>query len=283
MTTNAPSDSLTAAATPATDHQEHGNDEPTGKPQPIAQYTDGHAYEVPRPFLTLEQAGLILGKSIRALERSLLGRWGNKLPDGWVGRKMHTENGQEWRILPPPGFRVRLTADSGTEFDTTPEDTAEFANQSVVSDGGNPDGMPMTGGQATSNRTSTPGSQLSASSSNSSNSAHQIARKKQWKPERHTLDQPTIVIERTEEVENLLRELVNVQKSLSEERRMHMEDLRMITQLQSSMRLLEVNAMELSRAKSELDSAKQELSEWKKRYNAIVEMPWWRRVFNKFV
>ena len=46
------------------------------------------SYEIPRPALTIDEASSILGKSIRALERSIAGKWGNKLPEGWHARKM---------------------------------------------------------------------------------------------------------------------------------------------------------------------------------------------------
>jgi hypothetical protein len=114
----------------------------------------------------------------------------------------------------------------------------------------------------------------------SGNPSNQPAvRKKQWRPDRHSLDQPHIVIDRTEEVEYLLRELVTTQKALSEERRLHMEDLRMIHQLQGSLRLLEANTAEQARAKSELETTKLELQALKEQYNRMIKMPWWRRIF----
>jgi hypothetical protein len=214
----------------------------------ITQYTDGHSYEVPRPFLTLQQAATVLGKSIRTIERSLSGRWGAKLPQGWVGRKLRTENGDEWRILPPPGFRVKMTspppislnggADGGsTEYDTT-------ALEPIVTESFEP-------------------------------AVRQKARP------RHSIDQPTIVIDRSEEVEHLLRELVASQKALSEERRIHLDDLRTIHQLQSSMRLLEVNANDQARVKQELDAAKAELIQWKQKFEAEANKTWWQRMLGR--
>jgi len=216
--------------------------------QGLVQYTDGYAYEVPRPFLTLQQAAGILGKSLRSLERSLLGRWGNKLPEGWVARKLRTENGDEWRILPPPGFRVKLSS-PGTSDDTEYDTEAMALNNedsSIIGD---------------------------------SSPSLPARKRQQWKPERHTMDHPTIVIDRSEEVEYLLRDLVTAQRALAEERRLHMEDLRMISQLQSSMRLLETNQAEQSRVKWEVDAAKQELSELKDKYNQELSTPWWRKLF----
>ena len=210
------------------------------------QYTDGYTYEVPRPFLTLEQAAAVLGKSLRSIERSLLGRWGNKLPEGWVARKIRTEKGDQWRILPPQGFRVKLS-NPGTEFDTTGMESEMFEHR----------GAPAN------------------------NSSEAARRRQQWLPERHSIDQPAIVIERTEEVEYLLRELVAAQKALSEERRLHLDDMRMINQMQTSMRLLEVNAVEQSKVKQELDSSKRELIEYKEKYNRLISSPWWKRLFKR--
>src|SRR5262245_33800277 len=81
-------------------------------------------FDIPRPMLTIQQAASFLGKSVRALETSLLGRWGNKLPDGWSSRKIKTDRGDEWRIIPPPGFRVRshsakTEAVTGTDISVT--------------------------------------------------------------------------------------------------------------------------------------------------------------------
>jgi hypothetical protein len=210
----------------------------------ITQYTDGYAYEVPRPFLTLQQAAAILGKSIRTIERSLVGRWGAKLPEGWVARKMKTERGDEWRILPPPGFRVKLNGNHGGTQAATEYDTETLTE--------NYDMTPTT----TTTKPQRP-----------------------WKPERHSIEQPAIVIDRTEEVEHLLRQLVETQRALSEERRVHMEDLRMIHQLQSSMRLLETNANEQAKLKLELEAAKVELNDLKDKYNRELNTPWWRRMF----
>jgi hypothetical protein len=253
-----------AAATAANSGQGTNSNQGTSVSQtttpPITQYTDGSAYEVPRPFLTLNQAAAILGKSLRSLERSLLGRWGNKLPEGWVARKIRTERGEEWRILPPPGFRVKFTQSSSTEYDTTPSVDAEPVDFDPSEISGMTGSYPQF---SPSGHSSTP-----------------AVRRKLWRPDRHTLEQPSIVIDRTEEVEYLLRELVTTQKALSEERRLHMDDLRMIHQLQGSMRLLEANTNEQARAKSELEATKQELQALKEQYNRMVKMPWWRRLFS---
>jgi hypothetical protein len=218
----------------------------------IKNYTDGYSYEVPRPFLTIEQAASVLGKTLRSLERSILGRWGNKLPDGWQARKIRTSAGEEWRIIPPPGFRVRQIL-PGTTSDTIAAYSVEQPHEELTA--------------------------VAPSSGPEGERQAEPRRKPLWRPERHTLDQPTIVIERTEEVEQLLRELVSVQKALAEERRLHLEDLRLITHLQTSVRLLESHASEKEKVNNELAATKAELNQLKEQYNRLLKMPWWRRLF----
>jgi hypothetical protein len=204
-------------------------------------------YDVPRPFLTLKQAGQILGKSVRALERSISGRWGNKLPDGWQARRLSTSRGDEWRVIPPPGFRMRPVAAAGTISDTM------SASEKIESER----------------------SHLSYTSSFETT----FRRKMPWRAAQHNFEQPTIVIDRSDEVEHLLRELCATQKSLSEERRLHLEDMRLIAQLQGSMRLLETNTQESRRVKDELALARQELEQLKQNYKQLLSMSWWQRVF----
>ncbi len=91
----------------------------------------------------------------------------------------------------------------------------------------------------------------------------------------------TIVIDRSDEVEKLLRELANVQKELSEERRQHMDDMRLMNQLQNNMRLLEVNATQTSELKEDLKIAQKLLTEHKKEYQAYLALPWWKKIFKK--
>ncbi len=191
--------------------------------------------ESPRPALTLREAAAILGKSLRSLERSILGKWGNRLPAGWSARKVHTENGQEWRIIPPAGFRLRNIF----------QDAGDAQEQDVES---------------------------------------QIKSEIKRRLPRHlgsSIESPAIVIDRSDEVENLLRELLQVQRQLSEERRLRMEDLRLITQMQGSMRLLETNANETGRLKEELVLVKNEFQHLKGDYLAIVNAPWWKRLFKQ--
>ena len=233
---------------------------------PVQNYTDGYSYEVPRPFLTFTQAAQLLGMTLRSLERSVMGKWGNKLPDGWAARKMKTQAGDEWRILPPPGFRVKMNAaPSATDGDTTYE--SELMEEQPLP----PPAEPARVAEQQPRPASDPLSYYNKRRQQNQN----------WRPERHTLDTPTIVIDRTEEVEHLLRELLSAKSALAEERRLHMEDLRMITQMQGSMRLLEVNAADQARTRQELDSAKQELNDWKEKYNQLMSRPWWRRLFGK--
>jgi hypothetical protein len=89
----------------------------------------------------------------------------------------------------------------------------------------------------------------------------------------------TIVIDRSDEVEKLLRELANVQKELSEERRQHMEDMRLMSQMQNNLRLLEVHATQTSELKEDLKIAQKLLTEHKKEYQAYLALPWWKKIF----
>lgn len=207
----------------------------------ISAQDTASAHDAEPLVLSISQAASILGKSIRALERSLLGRWGNKLPEGWSAKKVRTEKGEEWRITPPAGFRLKSGAYMPQENQGNFEmpDLGEFLRSNL-------------------------------SDSNSKRYPSRID---------HGFDQPTIVIDRSEEVEHLLRELLSTQKTLSEERRLHMEDLRIMTQLQGSMRLLETNANENARAKSDLELTRKELEELKREYNLVLNMPWWKRIF----
>lgn len=201
--------------------------------------SDTNTFDIYRPQLTMQQAAALLGKSVRALERSLSGRWGNKLPEGWSARKVKTEHGEEWRIIPPAGFKVRSNRQE-----------TEKAIQEILSFDPNK-----------SSSTSSPLEMIDFS------------------PTKRGQETPTIVIDRSEDVELLLRELLSVQKALSEERRLHMEDLRMVAQLQSSMRLIESNASENAHAKSELQSTKQELETLRREYDRLAKLPWWKRLF----
>ncbi len=212
---------------------------PTEQPPPLSQVGRSQpAVEDPRPTFSIREAADILGKSLRALERSLLGKWGNKLPDGWTARKIAGGAGMEWRIIPPPGFRVRPVA------------SGDCANRPApAGDSGEPE--------------------------------LQLPGRPVWSLQDQVSDQPTIIIDRTDEIERLLRELVGVQKQLSEQRRMHLEDLRLLSQLQGSMRLLEIKASATETLKEELRSAQNEFRELRQQHLDILHMPWWKRLLFK--
>lgn len=196
-----------------------------------------------RAVLSLAQAAAALGKSMRSIERSLTGRWGNKLPDGWSARKRKTESGEEWVILAPPGFKMRPA--------TTMENMTRVAKIDVQPPAANEKRMLVP------------------------------AKRLPWRAENHRVD-AAVVIDRSEEIEFLLKELVSAQKALAEERRLHMEDMRTMNQMQQSMRLLETSASEQLRIKTELESTKKELEELKQDYNQLVKLPWWKRLFASF-
>lgn len=241
MSTMEPAENNIESVTTFGGTQDFLNEARTSASAEINAQDSASAHDAEPLVLSISQAASILGKSIRALERSLLGRWGNKLPEGWSAKKVRTEKGEEWRITPPAGFRLKSGAYAPQE------------NQSNFE-------MPDLGEFLRSN----------LSDSNSKRYPSRID---------HGFDQPTIVIDRSEEVEHLLRELLSTQKTLSEERRLHMEDLRIMTQLQGSMRLLETNANENARAKSDLELTRKELEELKREYNLVLNMPWWKRIF----
>jgi len=190
-------------------------------------------------LLTVQQAASILGKSVRALERSLLGRWGNKLPEGWTARKIQGERGDEWRIVPPPGFKLRSPLPQNASAETVDFFSA-FTQDFLAEMKTNP-------------------------------------KRSLQRSEQHT-EHATIVIDRGDEVEHLLRELLSTQKALAEERRLHMEDLRIVAQLQGHMRLLESNSNETARIKLELEQKQHELLQLKDEYNQMLDWPWWKKI-----
>jgi hypothetical protein len=201
------------------------------------------AQEDPRPTFTIREAALLLGKSLRAVERSLMGKWGNKLPEGWTARKISTGTGSEWRIIPPPGFRVRpLSAEPGSLLTEAAGVSASEASEL----------LPQL-----------PGRRYGPS----------------WGLKEDGQGQSTIVIDRTDEVERLLREIVAIQNQLAEERKLHLEDLRLLNHLQGSMRLLEVKASETEKLKEELRAAQQEFVELKQQFVKVLSLPWWKRLF----
>ncbi|HEY9716909.1 MAG TPA: hypothetical protein V6C69_05550 [Trichormus sp.] len=179
----------------------------------------------PEP-LSLKEAALILGKSIRALERSLSGKWGNKLPDGWSAIRRMVGDQEEWQILPPSDFRYEhiLSALRRKEKESNlqriqPEDLlrpfrAQFESNELKENG-------------------------------------------------------------------LLRELAYANKELAEQRKVHLEDLRTLLELQSSMRLLEVNTGETAKLKTELLEAQKDLVCLREQYKQFFGLPWWKRIFKR--
>jgi len=220
-----------------------------------------YSYDVPRPALTVEEAAGILGKSVAAIERSIAGKWGNKLPEGWKARKMKLDGEVEWRILPPAGFRIRRPTsnitreqESMTSSTTKSQDTHTkssldfgFAFEKLLS----------VGKKA--------GNELAKVAENAMESGY----------EQH----PTIVIDRASDVEKLLRELADTQKELATERLMHLEDLRHMQEMSNSMRLLEMRGTQTQILKEELVEAQKLLKEHKERYEAYVTLPWWKKLF----
>lgn len=95
------------------------------------------------------------------------------------------------------------------------------------------------------------------------------------------IEHATIVIDRSDEVEKLLRELANSQKELAEQRRMHLDDLRLMQEMQRSMLLLEVNAKETGELKQDLSYAQQALKEHRSQYQAFLALPWYKKLFRK--
>ncbi len=184
----------------------------------------------PPTSLNLKDAAFALGKSMRALERSLSGKWGNKLPDGWSAKKIIVDNNEEWQITPPPGFNLE-----GLVQHNRPSE-----NKIVESNREQP---------------------VSSTRQILSKAASKLAFAK-----------PMMEL-------HLLRELAATHKDLSEERRAHLEDLRLLSELQSSMRLLQVNAVETATLKAELIEAQKDLIALKNQYQEVVNRPWWKRIF----
>jgi len=261
---------------------------------------DSWSYEVPRPWLSIHEAAMMLGRSVRGVERSIIGRWGNKLPEGWQARRVRIDGVDEWRIVPPPGFRVKHSKklDPATRaaleeaYNSSPgvEDTDYQDEDSVRTnyDYSDEDQEDKTVA------TKTEEEQSGFSFEKLLQSASQLAQKElasiglnvknqlMVDSQSHAagLDvEHTIVIDRSDEVEKLLRELANVHKDLAEERRQHMEDMRLMSQMQNNMRLLEVNATQTSELKEDLQMAQKLLSEHKKQYQAYLALPWWKKIF----
>ena len=217
-----------------------------------------------RTALTIQEAAGILGRSVRAVERSLTGKWGNHLPGGWSARKFVVDGHEEWRIIPPPTFKIHKSLDR--------QETKEAAKAKTESLA---EGAEMT---------------LQAVLEPLELAAEQLTRHlaMERSPARKTTtvtgedDRTTIVIDRSDEVEELLRQLSESQKSLAEEMRQHIEDLRLLNQLQGSMRLIEANNQETQKLKAELLEAQKEMLALKRQYHEFLQLSWWQRLFKRF-
>lgn len=306
----------------------------------VENYADSWSYEVPRPWLTVEQAASMLGRSTRGVERSILGRWGNHLPEGWSARRVRIDGVDEWRIIPPPGFRIKHSRRETSRRDGTSTNTSTNTNTSAntvknssvgtsthASTGDSNiedvEASPITSStepsssakQTETNKTAsksqekkmaaTPNSAVESPSSVSEpfsfekffQSAGKMAQKElasfgltvrptSERTDKHgivdaDIEHATIVIDRSDEVEKLLRELANTQKELAEQRRMHLDDLRLMQEMQRSMLLLEVNAKETGELKQDLTYAQQALKEHRSQYQAFLALPWYKRLFRK--
>jgi hypothetical protein len=176
--------------------------------------------------LSLKEAALLLGKSIRALERSLLGKWGNKLPEGWTASRKVIDGKEEWIIHPPEEFKYEHVLESLKK----PADS----------------------------------------------SMHRLQAEDLLRPIRAHFESESL-----NEVHGLLRELANTHRELAEQRKLHNEDLKTLLQLQSSMRLLEVNASETGKLRAELVEAQNDLINIGTQYRQFLALPWWKRLFKK--
>jgi hypothetical protein len=180
------------------------------------------------PTLSIKEAALILGKSIRALERSLSGKWGNRLPDGWSATRKMINGKEEWQIAPPPGFRYEHLLD------------------------------PLSG-------------------DSSRDSMSKILPEDLLRPLRAQFE-----LANTAELAGILRELAQAHRELADQRKMHLEDLRTLLELQGSMRLIEVNASETAKLRTELLGAQKDLIGLRDQYKALANLPWWKRIFKRF-
>lgn len=277
----------------------------------VDSYADSWSYEVPRPWLTVDQAASMLGRSTRGVERSILGRWGNHLPEGWTARRVRIDGNDEWRIVPPPGFRIKHSRRETTRRESATEGQIEDVEASPVSDSAEPhrekaarvsdkpavrsetkktpDYSPnepfslekffQSAGKmaqkelASFGLTVGPSNERSSRSVTTTNGSHGSVDA--------DIEHATIVIDRSDEVEKLLRELADTQKELSEQRRMHLEDLRLMQEMQRSMLLLEVNAKETGELKQDLTYAQMALKEHRTQYQAFLALPWYKRLFHK--
>ncbi|GEM_PF-445537 len=259
-----------------------------------------------RPWLSIPEAARVLGKSPRALERCILGRWGNRLPEGWSARKVRIDGNDEWRVVPPAGYRKhsRKSAQSRVETYTSDLDTTgdtkasksskEQDKQDSIQQERNQqerfeDDARIKQEEVESMPNKVLEDDMFGSLEKLFTSASKLAQKelasfvKGRKEKTEVFHAPveTIVIDRSDEVEKLLRELAQCQKELAAERRARLEDLKLINEMQGSMRLLEDHCRETRTLKEELVEAQVLLIEHKKQYQEFLQLPWWKRLFHK--
>ncbi|MBL0185144.1 MAG: helix-turn-helix domain-containing protein [Candidatus Obscuribacter sp.] len=272
------------------------------------EYSDW-SYETPRPWLSIAEAARMLGRSPRAVERSILGRWGNKLPEGWTGRKVRIDGQDEWRVVPPPGFRVKHSRKAYSTKETNEPQGAEQADiaeevdnafdctaiedlvtkESPAPQSGQPDSNEGNDMVYKNRKAEDPFTLEKLLQSASQVVEKELAsfglavRSKRDKVDKNyeDLEATTIVIDRSDEVEKLLRELADCHRELADERRARLEEMRMMNELQSSIRLLEVNSRETRELKDDLVLAQTALREHKRVYNEFLALPWWKRLFVK--
>lgn len=243
------------------EEQSHDTDDEEDEDEMIRVYP----YDVPRPALTIEEASSILGKSVRSIERSIEGKWGNRLPEGWKARRMKIDGEAQWRIIPPPGFRVRHSSSAS-------------ARKPVEKPIEKPSPEPVRVSDESGEHEFFGFSLERLITTASIKARNELVRAAGGAVEDNQ-DHPTIVIDRSDDVERLLRELADTQKELAEERRLHMEDMRLLAKMQDSMRLLEDRASTTAMLKDELKGATLALAEHKKQYQEFLALPWWKRIF----
>jgi len=243
------------------EEQSHDTDDEEDEDEMIRVYP----YDVPRPALTIEEASSILGKSVRSIERSIEGKWGNRLPEGWKARRMKIDGEAQWRIIPPPGFRVRHSSSAS-------------ARKPVEKPIEKPSPEPVRVSDESGEHEFFGFSLERLITTASIKARNELVRAAGGAVEDNQ-DHPTIVIDRSDDVERLLRELADTQKELAEERRLHMEDMRLLAKMQDSMRLLEDQASTTAMLKDELKGATLALAEHKKQYQEFLALPWWKRIF----
>lgn len=326
----------------------HTNADADPDTEEVYEYSDW-SYETPRPWLSIEEAASMLGRSAKAVERSIAGRWGNHLPEGWTARKVRIDGSSEWRVIPPAGFRIKHTRKAAVNTEESgmhkepgqakdfaagefapqdlaqedlaqeefaPEELAEKAHQQALKDVIKADLQSeldslkrekedLEMAQMSTNSSfnfgfdslekivqsaaqmaqkelaSFLGSSPSAPATNSRERSSRAANLPAVVRQSLESEPTTIVIDRSDEVEKLLRELADVQKELAAERKAHLEDMRLINEMQSSMRLLEDNARETRELKEDLVLAQTTLIAHKKQYQEFLELPWWKRLFHK--